>query len=233
MVLLKRSLRMLKIKATLAIGVILLFLGVAMMPASASISERLTALQEERLVYRLFDEIELAAEEVYDYNEFLGRVKYICEKSEFNKLPILQTLISLIIDWIMKERTPLLSGNRISDLFDNPRDGLFGGSSSEKFVISRGSYNRLRQRKENTLFKQGFAFIHYFGGSNILKDKTMILTRRPFGVKQREVGSHFVLMLGFKGLFLDVESKLTGNAYTFIMGRATRARAFDLRPLSD
>lgn len=222
-----------KIKATLTIGVIILFLGVAMMPASASIVDRRTAMREQACVEDLLDDIEQAAKDANDYENFLIRVKNICKTSEIGQLPILQTIISLIIDWIMKERTPLLSGNRISDLFGSSKDGLFGGSSSEKFVISRGSYNRLRQRKQNTLFKQGFAFIHYFGGSNILKDKTMILTRRPFGVKQREVGSHFVLMLGFKGLFLDVESKLTGNAYTFIMGRATRARAFDLRPLSD
>jgi hypothetical protein len=215
-----------KIKATLAIGVILLFLGVAMIPASASI------LDERYTVNRFFDEIEGAALKAHTFSEFVRMVIEICKTSEFTKFPILQTIISFIINWIMKERSPLFSG-KISDLFGNSEGGLLKGGSTEHFVISRGSYNRLRQRKQNTLFKQGFGFVHYFGGSNILKDKTTIMTRHPFGLKQREVGSHIVLMLGFKGLFLDVKSKLTGNAYTLIMGRATRARAFDLRPLSD
>jgi hypothetical protein len=46
------------------------------------------------------------------------------------------------------------------------------------------------------------------------------------------IGPQLGLMKGFKGIYIDIESKLTGNAYVFFMGRVDRIRTFDLTPLS-
>ena len=82
------------------------------------------------------------------------------------------------------------------------------------------------------LFKEGFSMWRYSDTAKLLKGKTLILERHPFGVHQRMMGPQLGIMRGFRGIFLDIESKLTGNSYVFFIGGARRIRAFDLTPLS-
>jgi len=220
---------MLKHKVIFALGATFLFIALAMIPASATYSSETLRFRdrEQSLVNRLFYEIELLVQSSENYLHFLRNLRDLCNRPEFDGFPILKEIISKILAWIARERIfPIVGGNNNNGLFDKLSGGLFKGSSSENFVISRGSYNRLRPNKANTLFKQGFAFLRYRGGSKLIKDKTLIITRKPFGFKQRVTGTHIVFMTGFRGLFIDIESQLTGNAYTLVMGRAHRARAF-------
>ena len=70
----------------------------------------------------------------------------------------------------------------------------------------------------------------YSGKTTLFTGKTLIM--KDFQVKQRITGPQVGMVLGFKGLYLDTESKLTGNSYILFMGRATRAHAFDITPFS-
>jgi hypothetical protein len=72
----------------------------------------------------------------------------------------------------------------------------------------------------------------YSDTAKLLKGRTLILERQPFGIHQKMLGPQLGFMKGFKGIYIDIESKLTGNAYVFFLGRAHRIRAFDLTPLS-
>jgi hypothetical protein len=45
-------------------------------------------------------------------------------------------------------------------------------------------------------------------------------------------GPQVGLMSGFKGIYIDHESKLTGDSYVFFIGHAHRIRVFDLTPFS-
>ena len=218
---------MLKHKAIFALGATFLFIALAMIPASATCPSETLRFRERSLVNLFFEGIASLVENSDNYETFLEKLRDFCDRPEFDGFPILKKIISMILAWIARERIfPIVGGNNNNGLFDKLSGGLFKGSSSEHFVISRGSYNRLRPNKANTLFKQGFAFLRYRGGSKLIKDKTLIITRKPFGFKQRVTGTHIVFMTGFRGLFIDIESQLTGNAYTLVMGQAHRARAF-------
>jgi hypothetical protein len=72
----------------------------------------------------------------------------------------------------------------------------------------------------------------YSDTSMILTGRTLVIERQPFEIHQKVKGPQLGLMRCFKGIYLDIESKLTGNSYVFFMGRANRIHAFDLTPLS-
>jgi len=224
-------LNMLKNKAIFAIGATFLFLAVAMIPASANTTE--LRYSEANTVGILFEKIELAACESDSYTEFLEKIKDLFENEEFGKLPIVRDLLLKILKWIISQRSLYFGGRELGKIFNN---GLFEDRSSGKFIISFGSYNKLLPNKKDekiTLFKQGFAFWHYSGKVKLSQGRTMIIERQPFNIKQQLSGAQFGFMTGFKGLYLDMESKLTGNSYVFIMGNARRARAFSLSLFSD
>ena len=216
-------------KALLAIGAISLFIGLAVTPASASCPALLE--EEQRAFSNFMEDIHYALAEATSFTDFLRKVIDICKQSEITRFPILSELIQKLLAFIMRERTPLFGGGRLADLLSNFSGGGLSSRPTQQFIISHGTYKRVRRNKENRIVKNGFAFLHYYGGSNLLKDRTTIVSRKPFDVRQRVIGNHFVIMLGFRGIYIDIESRITGHSYTLVMGRAFRARAFDLHPL--
>jgi len=120
-------------------------------------------------------------------------------------------------------------GIDIQDLLDK----ITSRNRPDYLVISYGAYHRLNPLKENTIarFKEGLSMWRYSDTSMLLKGRTLIIERQPFGIHQKMAGPQLGIMKGFKGIYLDVESKLTGNSYVFFMGRVQRIRAFDLTPL--
>ena len=227
---------MLKNKAILAVGVTFLFLALSLTPASANATSKKIGLceQESNAVGRLFDEIELAACNAHNYQEFLELVRDLFKNKEFETFPILKVILDKIVTWVTKERDYYF-GKNINALLERFNLGILKDSSKYYFVFSYGSYNRWNPRKENEirLFKQGFEFWRYSGKSKIFKGRTLILERHPFGIKQRVIGSQIGVMTGFRGLHIDMESKLTGNSYNLFIGRANRIRAFDTSPFSN
>ena len=227
---------MLKNKTILAIGVTFLFLLLSMTPVSANATSEKIGLyeQESNAVGRLFDEIELAACNAHNYQEFLELVRDLFKNKDFKTFPILKVILDKIISWVTKERDYYF-GKNINALLERFNLGILKDSSKYYFVFSYGSYNRWNPRKENEirLFKQGFEFWRYSGKSKIFKGRTLILERHPFGIKQRVIGSQIGVMTGFRGLHIDMESKLTGNSYNLFIGRANRIRAFDTSPFSN
>ena len=227
---------MLKNKAILAVGVTFLFLALSMTPVSANATSKKIGLceQESNAVGRLFDEIELAACNAHNYQEFLELVRDLFKNKEFETFPILKVILDKIVTWVTKERDYYF-GKNINALLERFNLGILKDGSKYYFVFSYGSYNRWNPRKENEirLFKQGFEFWRYSGKSKIFKGRTLIVERHPFGIKQRVIGSQIGVMTGFRGLHIDWESKLTGTAYNLFIGRANRIRAFDTTPFSD
>jgi len=224
---------MVKNKAIFAIGATFLFLAVAMIPASASVTKD-TLSDQERIsvtsaLNRLMDELESAK----NFAEIRTIIKDFCSTETIGMFPILIEILKKIIGWTFSQRRFSFADGFIGNIFSNK---LFDDRSKEKFIISFGSYNKLRPNKKDekiTLFKQGFAFWHYSGKAKLSKGRTMIIERQPFNMKQQLSGAQFGFMTGFKGLYLDLESKLTGNSYVIIMGNAHRARAFGLSLFSD
>ena len=224
---------MIKNKAIFAIGATFLFLAVAMIPASANVTQNKLCDQEHISVTsalnRLMDKIESAE----NFAEVRTIIKDFCSTEMIGIFPILTEILKKILEWTFSQRRFSFADGLIGNIFSNK---LFDGQSKNKFVIGFGSYQkRLLDKKDEkiSLFKQGFAFWRYSGKAKLSQGRTLIADRKPFSIQQRVRGSQIGVMLGFNGLFIDVESKLTGNAYVFIMGNARRAKAFDLTPFSD
>jgi len=225
---------MVKNKAIFAIGATFLFLAVAMIPASANVTteERLCG-REYKLVTETLDELMNKIEGAESYEEVLEIIRDFCENDAFGNFPIIKEILLKILKWIISQRSLYFGGYELGRIFNK---GLFGDRSSEKFIVSFGSYNKILPGKKDekiTLFKQGFAFWHYSGKAKLSKGRTVIIERQPFSIKQRVTGSQIGFMTGFNGLHLDLENKLTGNSYVFIMGNARRAKAFGLGLFSD
>jgi hypothetical protein len=182
------------------------------------------------VVEDFMNEIECIAAESQTFSEFAQQLQDLCLHQQYGKYPIVQQLVSKLLQSITQQKGIFSSGIGLLDLL---------GSLSQKlrpnyFVISIGAYHRLNPRKENSInhFKEGLSMWRYSDTSKLLKGRTLILERKPFGVRQKMLGPQIGLMKGFKGIYLDVESKLTKNAYVFFFGSAQRIRAFDLTPLS-
>ena len=224
---------MIKNKAIFAIGATFLFLAVAMIPASASVTQNKFCDQEYKSVTTALNNLMDKIEKAESDKEILKLIKDCYSNELFATTPILRDILAKIIDWIFSRRSLFSSGGIISNIFNKER---FNDQSKDKFVISFGSYQkRIFSNKDEklTLFKQGFASWCYSGKAKLSQGRTIIAERKPFGIQQRIIGSQIGIILGFSGLFIDVESKLTGNSYVFIMGNARRAKAFDLSLFSD
>lgn len=226
---------MLNKKRIISIGVIYLFLTLSIASVSAnSISSR-TRLCELELdaLDKLFDEIESAANTADSYSEFLEIVRNLDQKLKLEKFPILKYILNKIINWATSFGS-LNIGENLRNFLEKFRIGYFRDLLKDNFIFSYGTYKRFNPRKDDEvkLFKQGFEFWRYSGKSMLLKSRTLIISRQPFGIKQRVIGSQIGYMMGFRGLFIDRESKLTGNSYQIFFGGANRVKTFDTTPFS-
>jgi len=218
-------------KIFLAGMITLLFIGIAIAPANAQVNQGDdNSCQETRTIERFMDDVETIAAESQTFSEFMEKLQIICLTNEYFKYPIVQEFMTKILQLLTKERA--LSSSRLGllDLL-----GTFSSKLSAKyFVISYGAYHRLNPRKENSInrFKERLSMWRYSDTAKLLKGRTLIFERQPFGIHQKMLGPQVGFMKGFKGIYIDIESKLTGNSYVFFLGRAHRIRAFDLTPLS-
>jgi hypothetical protein len=211
--------------------IVLLFLGVALTPASA---QRMTVeelvLQEAIAVEKFMDEVESIAAESETFREFAQKFRDLCTKDNYDRFPVIKELITKIQQTLLKQADFSIAGIDLADLLGK----LSGKLRPDFFVISFGAYHRLNPRKENSIerFKQGLSMWRYSDASRLLKGRTLVLERQPFGIHQKMVGPQLGFMKGFKGIFIDIQSKLTGNSYVIFLGSVHRIRAFDLTPLS-
>jgi len=230
-----RLLEMFNKKRIISIGVIYLFLTLSIASVSANSITNKTRICELELntLDKLFDEIELAANHASTYQEFLEIVRNLDQKLKLEKFPILKYILNKILTWVTSFGG-LNLGKNIDDFLGKLRIGQFRDMLKNNFIFSYGTYKRFNPRKDDEvkLFKQGFEFWRYSGKSMLLKSRTLIITRHPFGIKQRVVGSQMGYMMGFRGFYIDRESKLTGNCYKIFIGGANRIKTFDTTPFS-
>ncbi|DAC72681.1 MAG TPA: hypothetical protein DSN98_03815 [Thermoplasmata archaeon] len=217
-------------KTLLTLSVALLFIGVAILPITAQMTQTEDiALQETNVIEKFMDNVERIASESQTFSEFSQKLQDLLLNSEFSKFTIVNELVAKMLQFLTTEKGILGSGINLLDLL-----GRFSTTLRPSyFVISYGAYHRLSPRKENSInrFKEGLSMWRYSDVSKLLKGRTLILERHPFGIHQKMIGPQVGFMKGFKGIYLDIESRLTGNAYVLFLGSAHRIRTFDLTPL--
>ncbi len=225
---------MLNMKKIVTIGVIYLFLTLSITSVSANTTNknRLCELELSALD-NLYDEIESAAYRANNYQEFLEILRNLYDTMELKKFPIIKYILNKILSWVTSFGGFGL-GKNINNLIERFRIGRFRDLLKNNFIFSYGSYKRLNPRKDNEikLFKQGFEFWRYSAKSMLLKSRTLVIGREPFGIKNRVLGSQIGYMLGFRGFFIDRQSKITGNCYKIFIGGANRIKVLDTSPFS-
>jgi len=218
-------------KAFLAASIALLFISISLLPVSAQkTSIQDIELQEATVIEKFMDEVERIASKSQTFCDFAEKLQDLCLNIEYGKFTVVREFISKMHQFLIKERGVSIAGINIYDLL-----GKFSSKFRPNyFVISYGAYNRLNPQKENSIsrFKEKLSMWRYSETSKLLKGRTLILGQQPFGIHQKMIGPQLGLMKGFRGIYLDIESKITGNAYVFFMGRVDRIRTFDLTPCS-
>ena len=227
-------------KSLIAIGIITLLVSLSFSTiVMARPVNTFRIRSEERAIERFMDAVEEAAEKAISFENFLDLLKKLLNRDDLMAFPILKELLNRFLEWSKSKRGFSIRGINLSDLGNRDFTGLrensiFPLSSKKHFVMSYGTYNRLNPFRSNQvkLQKEGLTYWRYGGTSSLMQGRSLIIERQPFGIKQRVIGSQLGFMTGFRGIFLDIESRLTGNSYSFIMGSAVRIRAFDLSPFA-
>ncbi len=214
---------MFKRKMIITIGITYLFLALSLTSVTGNSIINKTRLCELEInaMDKLFEEIESAAYTANNYQEFLEIIRNLYKSLELEKFPILRYILNKIMYWVTALQGYGI-GQNIDNVLNKFRIGGLRDYLKNNFIFSYGTYKRWNPRKEDELkiFKQGFEFWRYSGKPILLNSRTIIIERQPFGIKQRVIGSQIGYVLGFRGLYIDRESKLTGNSYIIFIGGA-------------
>lgn len=221
-------------KASLAIGITFLFVALAFQASALAPSLNPTELQETSAVDKFMDKIEQTANESTSINEFFDKLQTLCNGPDFNRFPIVHEILSKLFCFIMSEQGSSMKDTTIGDLFNSMINRISPNQRPDYLIISYGVYKRHNPFKDNTVtrLKPGLSMWRYSTASILIKGRTLILERKPFGIHQKMIGPQIGLMQDFKGIYIDHESKLTDDSYVFFMGHAHRIRVFDLTPFS-
>ena len=203
-------------KSVFAIGIIALFIGLAMAPANASsVSEQSFSTIDEKQVSDmlplLLDEIEKAQ----SYAELVDIVTRF--SNSMGRQPLLTFLLKLLVEGIGIR-------NNLNEFRPLRRDA---------FVISWGFSHKINFLRENKfqLFRPVTLWYYTGPAKLLLNSRTVIIDLYPFSVKSltgRQVG----VMRNFGGLYIHRQSTLWDKSWTVMMGRANTVRGFDLSVLN-
>lgn len=218
-------------KQLLALAMVFLLGGVTILPVSAQVTQtEKIAVQETTIVDSFVDDVERIASESTSFSDFAQKLRNHFLDADYSSYPVVNEIYVKILQYLLSKKPVSIGSLGFFDLLSRSAT-RFG---SNFFVISYGAYHRLNPRKENSvdLVKERLSMWRYSDSARLLKGRTIIFERHPFGIHQRMTGPQLGIMKGFKGIYLDIESKLTGNSYVFFFGGVRRIHAFDLTPLS-
>ena len=221
---------MAKIKGILAVGVILLFLGLAVSPVTsqATIRDRLEIGTIGNLASIQLSEQDLTTMEKFlpifiekmqtatSYSEIIDLTQ--CFMKEYGRHPVLVLILNLLIKTInFQFKLSQLRPVRIN-----------------AFVISWGFTNQLLSYRS-----LGIQMIRPITGwfysaryNSLLDSRTIILDPYPLGIKVitgRQIG----YMTNFIGLYIHRSGINAEQSITYFLGYAQTIRAFDLSPVYD
>ena len=215
---------MAKIKGILAVGVILLFLGVAFSPVTAqtTIKEQLNVSTIDDLAPVQLSEKDLTTMEKFlpallekmqtatSYSELIETVQSFMK--EHGRQPVLVLILTLLIKCIDFK----FKFNQFRPIRKNA------------FVMSWGFTNKFLSPSISMI--RPITGWFYSGKSNVvLNSRTIILDPYPFSIKMLD-GRQIGLMTNFIGLYIYRSGTIADKAITFFFGYAKTIRGFDLSP---
>jgi len=220
---------MVKIKGILAVGVILLFLGLAFSPVTAH-----TTIKDQLEVSTIggLTPVQLTEKDITAMEKFMPALleKMASAKSFSALLEIVQSAIKehgrqpvlvLVLTLIIKTIKFNFKFNQLRPLRKNA------------FVMSWGFTNKLLSLGKNKInVLRPITGWYYSGKSNvILNSRTIILDPYPFSIKML-TGRQIGLMSNFIGLYIHRSGNIADKAITFFFGYTSTIRGIDLSPMN-
>jgi len=203
-----------KTKVLLAMGIILLFVGLSVSPATAKViktdlTEKLNDM--DGIIPELMEKMSQAT----SFSHLL-EILTTFTKGRGNH-PIIG-LIMMIIREIMDVMNKI---NGLRPLKTNA------------FIMSWGFSNKINPFKDNKFqLYRPFTAWCYSGKSNlILNSRTIIIDFQPFKINML-TGRQIGFMRNFAGIYSHREATLTQKSYTLFMGKTAAVRGFDLSILN-
>ena len=220
---------MLRNKSIIAIGMILLFVGLSLSPATAEVTSKdeleIAFLEDGKLTFQKF---RLSVEELRELDtvlaELMGKMQSSKDWSEltgtinefirgYGRYPVIVTLLKLFTKTVN-------INNNVYRLLP---------FRQKAFVMSWGFANKLIPFRENQLdWYRPFTLWYYTGRNNVLlNSRTIIVDPYPFNIKTlggRQIG----LMRNFAGIYIYRHSTIFDKSYTFFIGYAAGIMGFDL-----
>jgi hypothetical protein len=221
---------MVKIKGIFAVGVILLFLGLAISPVTAQ-----TTIKDELNISTIHDltSVQLSEKDLTTMEEFLPvLVEKIQAGTSCSEL--VEIVKNFITDYGRHPVLVLILTLLIKTINFNFKLGQFLPARRNAFVISWGFTHRLLSyRSLGIQMIRPITGWYYSGKSNVLLDsRTIILDLYPLSIKVltvRQIG----FMTNFIGLYIHRSGTNSDNALTYFFGYASIIRGFDLSPVNN
>jgi hypothetical protein len=221
---------MVKIKGILAIGVILLFLGLAVSPVTAQ-----TAVKDQLEVNTIggIKQMQLSVKDMATMENFLPAL--IEKMASATSLP---SLIDIIQSFIAENgRHPvliLLLEILIKTIDFNFKINQLRPLRKNVFIMSWGFTHKLLSLGKNKInIARPLTGWYYSGRSNVvLNSRTIILDPYPFGIKML-TGRQIGLMSDFVGLYIHRSGSIGDKAITFFFGFAKVVRGLDLSQMNN
>ena len=221
---------MVKTKGIITVGVILLFMGMALTPITAITP---TPVQKEvATISTLSSHIQLAETDYIAMEKVLPTLmdKMKSATSASDLINILQSFLTqhgrrlglvLVLNMAIKI---IKLQNKIEQLRPVRKTA---------FIMSWGFTNKLLALGKNKLnFARPFTLWFYSGRSNlVLNSRTIIVDFRPFSIKM-VTGRQIGMMTNFIGMYHFGKNMFGDKARTLFMGYAGSIRAFDLSPFN-
>lgn len=203
-----------KTKVLLAMGIILLFVGLSVSPATAKVIK--TDLTEK------LNDMDGIIPELMEKMSQATSLSHLLEiLTTFTKGRGNHPIIGLIM-MIIREIMDVM--NKINGL--RPL-------KTNAFIMSWGFSNKINPFKDNKFqLYRPFTAWCYSGKSNlILNSRTIIIDFQPFKINML-TGRQIGFMRNFAGIYFHRETTLTDKSYTFFMGKTAAVRGFDLSILN-
>ena len=222
---------MAKTKGIIAVGMILLFMGMALTPVTAAPSKQ--PQNDVTSITTLSSNIKLAESDIIAMEKVLPTLmdKMKTATSVTDLINILQSFLNehgrrlgLTLVLTLAIKTIKLQ-NKIEQLRPVRKTA---------WIMSWGFTNKLMALGKNKFnLARPFTLWYYSGRSNlVLNSRTIILDFRPFSIKM-VTGRQIGMMTNFIGLYHFGKNMFGDKARTLFMGYAGSIRAFDLSPFNN
>ena len=220
---------MVKIKGIFTVGVILLFLGLAVSPVLAQ-----TTVEDQLKVSTISDltPVQLSEKDLATMEEFLP---ILLEKIQAgtSTLELIQIVKSCLTDYGRHPVLILILNLLIKTINFNFKLGQFLPARRNAFVMSWGFTHKLLSYKSLGIqMVRPITGWYYSGQSNVLLDsRTIILDPYPLSIKVitgRQIG----FMTDFIGFYIHRSGTTAEHTMTYFFGYAKVIRGFDLSPVN-